>query len=715
MFDFRPALLTALQKGYSRKTFFKDLSAGLIVGIVAIPLAVAFGIASGVRPDVGLLTAVIGGLVISALGGSQVQIGGPTGAFIVIVYGVISQYGPEGLIIATLMAGLMLLILGFGRLGTVIQFIPFPVIIGFTSGIAVIIFSSQVNDFLGLGLSGIPADFLGKWELYLSQLSRTNPWALGISLGTILVILLVGRISKKLPAALVALAGFTLLVQFLGNPVLGWNIQTIGSRFGEISGSIPWPSLPALSLEKIQGLLLPAVSIAILAGIESLLSAVVADGMTGQKHHSNTELAAQGFANIASALFGGIPVTGAIARTATNIKNGGQTPVAGIIHGVFLLGVLLFLSPLTGLIPLPVLAGILATVAYNMSEHHTFRLLLKGPRGDILALLVTFFLTVLVDLTVAIPVGILLVLLSFLQKMSGGNQVTIHRESFQEASPELDPFGLTQVSVPEGTEVVEVSGPLFFGGAQRVKEDLAAESPPKVRILRLRQVPSLDSSGAMVLRDLVKESRRKGYSLLVTGLQPGVFQVMEKIGLTEEIGGENILPFLPQALDRARQILGQGETPFSQQISQGTVTLLDTPRRNGPGDSRDLIKSSVAFLPVPESLQPHLIQSLLEREELASTAMGRGLAFPHPRNPVLPEEIPESVSLVYLDPPMDWGASDGEKVHTAVFILSHTVQSHLKTLAKFTKLARNPEFLEWLRSHPGKEALLQVADQSLNK
>ena len=347
----RPRLLEVLNQGYRPKTFFSDLAAGLIVGVVAIPLAVAFAIASGVTPDKGLLTAVIAGFLISTLGGSHVQIGGPTGAFIVIVYGILSKYGPEGLITATLMAGVFLLILGFSRMGSVIQFIPYPVLVGFTAGIALTILSSQVNDFLGLGLSHVPADFLGKWGLFLSHLDKINPWAVGLAVGTILVIVILNRVDKRIPAGLVALVAGTLVV-------LGFNlpVETIQQRFGTISGTIPLPKLPDLNLDHLRDLLMPAFSIAMLAGIESLLSAVVADGLTGKKHNSNQELVGQGFANVASALFGGIPATGAIARTATNIHSGGQTPVAGIIHALFLLLVLIFLSPLTGLIPMAVLA-----------------------------------------------------------------------------------------------------------------------------------------------------------------------------------------------------------------------------------------------------------------------------------------------------------------------------------------------------------------------
>ena len=688
---FRPKLIEALRAGYSRETFVKDLTAGIIVGIVAIPLAVAFAIASGVKPDVGLLTAVIGGFFISILGGSSVQIGGPTGAFIVIVYGIMSKFGPDGLILATLMAGIMLLALGFGRLGTVIQFIPFPVLVGFTSGIAVIIMSSQINDFLGLGLTNLPADFLPKWELYLSHLSQVNYWALGISVSTIFTILIINRVNKKIPAALVALIAGTLAVMVFKIPV-----ETIGTRFGEISGSIPWPKIPNISLERLQQLLLPAFSIAILAGIESLLSAVVADSMTGKKHHSNTELIAQGFANIASSLFGGIPVTGAIARTATNVKSGGQTPIAGIVHAIFLLGVLLFLSPLAGLIPLAALAGILATVAYNMSEHNTFRMLLKGPRGDILTLLVTFFLTVLVDLTIAIPVGILLALLGFIQKMSTSSQITIHHKEFRDVAPEMDPFGLTAIDLPEGVEIFEIDGPLFFGAAEKIKEELGLQNtPPLVRILRLRDVPSVDSSGIMVIRELMKKAKLKSH-LIFAAIQPQVKSAFDKIGLTKEIGEENILPNVILALDRAKKLLGHKESSLLEKLSLGgIISHLEAK------DPFEVIQKAVPHLAVPDHLRKHLQQSLLEREELASTGMGHGIAFPHPRNPILPEDVPESISIVYLKDPVNYEAADGIPVHTVFFILSHSVQNHLKVLSFLARQSSSPEFMTLLQNKAG--------------
>lgn len=688
----KPRLLEVLQKGYTLKTFWADLSAGLIVGVVAIPLAVAFAIASGVTPDKGLVTAVVAGFLISALGGSNVQIGGPTGAFIVIVYGIVTKFGPEGLIVATLMAGVFLLILGYAKLGTIIQFIPFPVIVGFTAGIALIILSSQINDFLGLGLTKVPADFIEKWELYLTHLGDTNFWALGLSVGTIGIIVVISRLDKRIPAALVALVVGTLLVFFFRLPV-----ETIGSRFGEISGSIPFPRLPEVSFAHLRELVLPAFSIAMLAGIESLLSAVVADGQTGQKHNSSQELVGQGFANVASALFGGLPATGAIARTATNIRSGGQTPVAGLIHALFLLLVLLFLAPLAGLIPLAVLAGILATVSYNMSEHHTFLQLSKGPRSDMAVLVATFLLTVLIDLTVAIPVGILVALLFFLSKMSRTAQVTVHRGELRDAPEELDPFGLTRMSLPEGVEVFEVEGPFFFGAAERFREALAFDdSLPRVRILRFRRVPSIDASGVMVLRDLLKAARAKGTFLLFASVSGEVRGVLEKTGFAAEVGPVNFLPDLLTALDRTLVLLGHGETTLAEKLRRGgSVPSVEA------GDSLGVIREAAVRFPLPEPVRGQLVASMLEREVMSCTAMGRGVAFPHPRNPLVGRHDQEFVTLAYPKEPLPWGAPDGQPVKAVFFVVATSVQSHLKTLSALAKFTKNADFQALLARKAG--------------
>jgi SulP family sulfate permease len=698
-----PRLFEVLKKGYTLKTFGADLSAGLIVGVVAIPLAVAFAIASGVTPDKGLLTAVVAGFLISALGGSNVQIGGPTGAFIVIVYGIVSRHGLEGLILATLMAGVILLVLGLARLGTVIQYIPYPVIVGFTSGIAVIIFSSQVNDLLGLGLTHVPGDFLDKWGTFLSHLGQINPWAIGISLGTVGAVVGLARLDRRIPGALLALVAATALTQFFQLPV-----ETIGKRFGSISGSFPLPTLPPWSYDKVKELLLPAVSIAMLAGIESLLSAVVADGLTGKKHDPNQELVGQGVANIASALFGGIPATGAVARTATNVKSGAQTPVAGLIHSLVLLLVLLLLAPLAALIPLAALAGILATVSYNMSEQHTFRMLLKGPRGDVGVLLATFGLTVLIDLTVAIPIGILFALLAFLRKMSRAAQVTVHTDEWRDHSSELDPFGLTKMALPRGVEVFEVEGPLFFGAAERFKEAmLVVEKLPPVRILSLPHVPSIDASGIVILNDLLAQARAKGTHLLLAALRPTIRAALDKIGFTDRLGAENILAGLPAALDRAKTLLGVHEGSAADQLRAGGFAQIDA---STPAEA---IRRASDHFPLPEPLVRRLTQSMLEREALAPTALGTGLAFPHPRNPLAGQRAP-LLFVAYLKTPVDWGAPDGKPVTTVFFLAATSLEGHLRALSALTKAGKRREFQVLLDGHASTEVLADWIDDHID-
>lgn len=694
---FRPALFDTLKSGYSLEKFAKDGIAGIIVGIVAIPLAVTFAIASGVRPDVGLLTAVIGGFLVSLLGGSPVQIGGPTGAFIVIVYGILGKYGPEGLILATAMAGIMLMILGFAKLGSIIQFIPFPVIVGFTSGIAVIILSSQINDFFGLGIDKVPSEFIEKWTLYVQHVQDINWWATAMALGTIAIVILVRKTMPRIPGTLVALLLSTGLALVFKIPV-----ETIGSRFGEISGKIPLPGLPAFNLDLLGVLIMPALSIAMLGGIESLLSAVVADGMTGTKHNANTELVGQGLANIASAFFGGLPVTGAIARTATNIKNGGRSPVAGLVHAIFLLGVLLFLSPFTAYIPLACLAGILATVAYNMSEHHTFRMLLHGPRGDILALLVTFFLTVVVDLTLAIPVGIGLALLGFIQKMSSSSRVAIHAKTVQDVPPEMDPFGLTAIQLPKGVEVLEIDGPLFFGAAEGIKEELAKlHQDPRILIVRMRNVPSIDASGAMVIRTLVE--RKAGTQHIFSALQSPVRKVFDSIGLTKLIGEEFLVPNLVLGLAKAREVLGLSGASLVPRLSSGCFL---------PAYRFSTMEEAVADLVhgsgLNEEVQTHVVQYALDRERIASTALQEPLAFPHPSQPAFKDPALDFLSIAVLDQPTRTWDKEGHLVQVLILIAAHSSQEHLILFSRLGKLMKHTDFIPGLLACTSQEQALAL-------
>ena len=550
---FVPKIFITL-KSYSRQQFFADLIAGIIVGVVALPLAIAFAIASGVSPEKGLYTAIVAGFIISALGGSRVQIGGPTGAFIVIVYGIVQQYGVEGLTIATLMAGVMLMIMGFVRLGNVIKFIPHPLIVGFTSGIALIIFSSQMKDFFGLQMGSVPADFADKWREYFQHFDSVNFASILIATGTILIAAIFPKITHKIPGSLVAIVLSTFLVQYFQLP-----IETIGSRFGSIPSSLASPSFPKVDLAIIQHLIKHAFTIALLGGIESLLSAVVADGMIGGNHKSNIELVAQGIANIFSSVFSGIPATGAIARTATNVKNGGRTPVAGITHAITLLIIMLFVGKYASLIPLSCLAGILIFVAYNMSEWRSFLSVMKGPRGDTAVLLTTFLLTVLVDLTVAIEIGMVLAAFLFMRRMTQLSNVDITTKEINEND---DPKAISKYKVPVGVEVFEIKGPFFFGAAYKFKEALKVfEKAPKILIIRMRFVPFIDTTGLHVIEEVFKLAGRLGTKFIISGIQPAVFDEFEKSGLLSQIGRENVLTVIEDALARANELLEASPKP----------------------------------------------------------------------------------------------------------------------------------------------------------
>jgi SulP family sulfate permease len=553
-----PKLVTTL-KGYTRDQFAADLTAGVIVGIVALPLAIAFAIASGVTPDRGLYTAIIAGFLISALGGSRVQIGGPTGAFVVIVYGIVQQHGIAGLTIATIMAGVILIALGLARFGGAIKFIPFPVVTGFTSGIALIIFSSQVKDFLGLEMGAVPAEFVDKWRTYAGYLGTVNPYALLTSGLALAIILGWSRFEKRIPGPFVALIATTAVVQIFQLPV-----ETIGSRFGAISAGFPRPSLPVVSYETITGLIMPAVTIALLAAIESLLSAVVADGMIGGRHRSNVELVAQGVANIVSPIFGGIPATGAIARTATNVKNGGRTPVAGIVHAITLLIITLFFGRWAGLIPMAALAAILVVVAYHMSDWRTFVAELRGPRSDVVVMVATFVLTVAVDLTVAIEVGMVAAAFLFMRRMAEVTNVRAIAREFEDGGDdyETDPNAVRRRSIPAGVEVYEINGPFFFGAAEKFKDALGQISRrPKVLIIRMRNVPAIDSTGLNVLRDLIRSTGKQGTRVVISDIHTQPLMALGRSALMDELGEENVLGNIDDALNRARQVLGLPPTP----------------------------------------------------------------------------------------------------------------------------------------------------------
>lgn len=554
---FAPRLLSELRH-YNKAKFAADLMAGLIVGIVALPLAIAFGIASGVSPSQGILTAIIGGFIVSALGGSRVQIGGPTGAFIVIIYGIVSDpnLGLSGLMLATMLAGIFLILLGVCHLGTIIKFIPYPIVVGFTSGIAVTIFSTQIKDLFGLTIAGkMPGDFLSKWLVYFQNFDTVDWVTTAIGVLSILIIALTPKVSKKVPGSLVAIIVMTIGVYFL-NTYTDMKVLTIGDQFGEIKASIPSLQVPNLSWESVKSLFPTAMVIAVLGAIESLLSATVADGVCGDHHNSNQELIGQGVANLCTPLFGGIPCTGAIARTMTNINNGGRTPVAGIIHAAVLLVIFLVLMPLAAYIPMSCLAGVLVIVSYNMSGWRTFMQLMKNPKSDVIVLFITFLLTVIFDLTIAIEVGLLIACLLFMKRMAESTQIKV-------IADEIDPNDETDAEVheehlriPQGVEVYEINGPYFFGIANKFEELMAAmEDHPKVRIIRMRRVPFIDSTGIHNLQNLCEMSHREGTHIVLSGVTPNVYSVLEHNGFCHLLGKDHICPNINVALERASAIV----------------------------------------------------------------------------------------------------------------------------------------------------------------
>ncbi|MDD2633925.1 MAG: SulP family inorganic anion transporter [Bacteroidales bacterium] len=539
---FRPKLFTVLKGKYSRQQFTKDVFAGIIVGIVALPLAIAFAVASGVSPEKGIITAVIAGFIISLLGGSRVQIGGPTGAFIIIVYGIVAQYGTGGLIISTFLAGILLVIFGVLKLGALLKFIPQPLIVGFTSGIALVIFSTQIKDALGLNTGELPADFIAKWGTYFKTIGTINPWAVGLTLFTIFISLFFKKITNKIPGTFVAIIVITLVVAIFKLPV-----TTIETAFGDIQGSFSF-ELPEFDLSNISVYFAPALTIAILGAIESLLSAVVSDGMIGGKHRSNTELIAQGIANIITPLFGGIPATGAIARTATNVKNGGRTPIAGIVHALTLLLIMLFLGSYAKLIPMSCLAGILIIVAYNMSEWRSFIAILRGSAFDVIILLITFFLTVLVDLSIAIQIGVVLSALLFMKRMADNSEVIL-----ADADSEiLDNYG----AVSKNIEIYEISGPFFFGAAKHYAEMLKSHSSlTSVIIIRMRHVPFIDATGIHNFDAVIRQLQSANLKIILSGVQPSVRKELDKARISFLLGKANIFDSFNDALKHAENLI----------------------------------------------------------------------------------------------------------------------------------------------------------------
>lgn len=545
---FYPKFFSVLKKGYTKKQFTKDLFSGIIVGIVALPLAIAFAVASGVSPEKGIVTAIIAGFLISLLGGSRVQIGGPTGAFVIIISGIVAQYGLDGLMISTMLAGVFMIMFGLLKLGSLLRFIPHPLVVGFTSGIALTIFSTQIKDALGLDIANTPAAFIDKWAVYFQSLGTINYWALGITLVTIAISLVVNKLTTKIPGSFVAILLVTAVVAIFDIPV-----TTIESMFGEIKGSFAL-SIPEIHWENFSHYLQPAITIALLGSIESLLSAVVADGMIGSHHRSNTELIAEGIANVVTPLFGGIPATGAIARTATNIKNGGRTPVAGIVHAITLLLIMLCLGNYAKLIPMSCLAGILIVVAYNMSEWRSFRSILRGSAYDIIILLVTFFLTVLVDLTVAIEIGIVLAALMFMKRMADNGEAVLMNDLDTNTIEDYD-------DIPEGIGIYEISGPFFFGAAKKFSEVLKVRRDAnKILIIRMRHVPFMDETGERNFLEAIKSLQGENKKIILSGVQPNVRKSLDKCRISFLVGKGNIHDNFNAALAHAKETLSEMES-----------------------------------------------------------------------------------------------------------------------------------------------------------
>ena len=550
---YKPKLISLLddkENGFSKEQFFKDLIAGIIVAIIALPLSIALGISSGVSPEKGLITAIIAGFIISLLGGSRVQIGGPTGAFVVIVFGIIQNHGVDGLIIATFMAGIILVLFGLLRFGSLIKYIPYPITVGFTSGIAVTLFSTQVKDFLGLSMTKTPSEFIPKWEAYISHMNTTNLYTLAIGLLALIILIFWPKINKKIPGSLIALIVTTLVVFIFNLPV-----ATIGSQFGKISSNIPMPHIPNLNLNTLKALIGPAFTIALLGGIESLLSAVVSDGMIGDKHNSNAELIAQGIANMGSSLFGGIPATGAIARTAANVKNGGRTPISGIVHSITLLLIMLVFMPLAKFIPLTTLSAILIIVSYNMSEWRTFKAILKAPKSDIAILLTTFFLTVLFDLVIAIGIGMVVSMCLFMRRVATSIEVNELNESDCSDKSNID-TDMENLKFGENVLVYDIRGHLFFGAVDTFMNTMKEiNDDAKVLVLRMRHTKTLDVTGYKQIKNIALSCKSRNMTLIISELQEQPKKVMRLMGFIDTLGEDLFATNFDEALEKANSLI----------------------------------------------------------------------------------------------------------------------------------------------------------------
>lgn len=545
----KPKLLSVM-KTYNKEQFVKDVIAGLIVAIIALPLSIALAISSGVSPEQGLYTAIIAGFFISLLGGSRVQIGGPSATFMVVVYSVVAAHGTEGLLITTILAGIILILFGLFKLGSVIKYIPYPITVGFTSGIALTIFSSQIKDFFGMNLGAVPTGFIDKWKLYFASFDQIQWMPFMIGAIALAILIIWPKINKKIPASLISIIVTTALVA-----ILKLDVQTIGTQYTNLSSSFPMPSIPHITWNKIETLLSPAFTIAFLCSLESLLSAVVSDGMIGSKHRSNMELVAEGVANIASGLFGGMPATGAIARTVANIKNGGRTPIAGVVHAITLLFILLFLMPLVKMIPLATLAAVLIMVSYNMSEWRMFKKLLSAPKSDVAVLLSTFFLTVLFDLTLAISVGMVLTSFLFMKRMTDVTDIQGIEMNDDDEDLELLDEELKE-ALSDEILIYEINGPFFFGAADKFLDSIQSlQGPSKVLIIRLRNVPVIDATAVHTLNLLHDSCQRSNTTLILSEVNDNPYKVIKRVGLVREIGRAQVCRQFDQAIERAKQLI----------------------------------------------------------------------------------------------------------------------------------------------------------------
>lgn len=694
---FQPQFFSFLKK-YNKKDFSKDLYAGIMVGLISIPLVMAFAIAAGLTPKEGLVTSVIAGAMVSFLGGCRIQISGVTGATVVIVAGVVHQHGKIGLLIATIMAGIILVIIGLARLGSVLKFIPYPLMVGFTLGIALIIFSLQIENFLGLNLKNLPPEFFPKWKAYFMALSSYKPVALLVGFGSLITFILFKKFLKKIPGVLLTVIVAT-LISCLLKLEAHYEIKTLGS----ISTTIPWLTVPAFSLNIVRDLVQPAFIIALLVGMESLMSATVSDSITGDKHHSNTELMAQGFANIVTPLFGGMPSSGNLARTSASIQYGAKTPIAGIIYSLFMLLFFLFLGQFVKYIPMPTIAALLILISYEMADFKSFKSVLKSPREDVAVMLLALFLTVMVDLIVAIEVGMILAVFLFMRRMAISSNVSMLSKDFREQEVKTDPLSIQTREIPEGVGVFEINGPLFFGAADKFKEGvLNVDKAPRVRIIRMRNVPVIDSTGIRLLKDVYEDCVKHHSVLILSEIHPDPLAALKQDGLFDLIKEENFIDNIDSALSKAQDILGIKKIRLAQRLKKGGIYY------NLEGeDILEAIQKTIEMIPeIPHVSKKEILATVISREEIVPTALGNGVILPHSRNPMISCVEDEIVALVFLEKPLDYETPDRKPVHSIFLTLASNAKTHLGMLSRISNLCSQAEFLELLEKRVERKEIL---------